>query len=100
MNTKELINKRVGAISNINADTKVAEFYGYGVYLGDYIPDNDDIKLFNISLKKLSFTNPKILLDSGDYVWGCECWWAPEEEIKNMLSSCEEIKIIPVNQYR
>jgi len=23
-------------------------------------------------------TNPKILLDNGETVWGAECWWGPE----------------------
>lgn len=23
-------------------------------------------------------SNPKIILDDGEVVWGCECWWGPE----------------------
>ena len=29
--------------------------------------------------------NPKIRLDSGKVVWGCECWWGPEEVVKKTL---------------
>lgn len=25
--------------------------------------------------------NPRILLDSGGHVWGCECWWTDRKEI-------------------
>ncbi|MFJ4988777.1 hypothetical protein ACIP9H_33875 [Streptomyces sp. NPDC088732] len=26
--------------------------------------------------------NPRIDLDAGGSVWGCECWWMPEEEFE------------------
>ncbi len=35
--------------------------------------------------------NPKILLDSGDVVWGCECWWGPEAEVKAEREKLDEI---------
>jgi hypothetical protein len=30
-------------------------------------------------------TNPCIRLDSGDIVWGMECWWGPEEKVREQL---------------
>jgi hypothetical protein len=30
----------------------------------------------------MGHTNPKSLLDSGKVVWGCECWWGPEDQVK------------------
>ncbi len=30
--------------------------------------------------------NPCIKLDNGDIVWGRECWWGPEEEIKAQVA--------------
>lgn len=29
--------------------------------------------------------NPRILLDSGSYVYGCECWWGAEEAVKDKI---------------
>ncbi|MBI2667850.1 hypothetical protein HYX17_03730 [Candidatus Woesearchaeota archaeon] len=29
--------------------------------------------------------NPLILTDSGDYIWGCECWWDPNPNEKNVI---------------
>lgn len=43
----------------------------YGVYLGHQTGG----PLGN-------YPNPKIKLDNGSIVWGCQCWWGPEEEIK------------------
>ena len=28
----------------------------------------------------LSFPNPRIRLQDGSVVWGCECWWKPVSE--------------------
>jgi len=39
---------------------------GYGIYEGDFE---------HPVLKRL---NPRMLLDSGERVWGCECWWGAE----------------------
>jgi hypothetical protein len=59
---------RVGAIKDANAE--VVNFFGYGVYDGDQ--EHPD----------MGFPNPHITLDSGEVVWGCECWWGPEDKIK------------------
>lgn len=31
---------------------------------------------------ELGHKNPKIKLDTGEVVWGCECWWGPTTEEK------------------
>ena len=36
--------------------------------------------------------NPRITLDDGRVVWGCQCWWGPEEAIRKRI---EGLKIIP-----
>lgn len=33
--------------------------------------------------------NPCLELDNGDTVWGMECWWGPEEEIRARLAAWE-----------
>lgn len=63
--------KRVGAVRN--ADKNTVYLYGYGVYEGDEIHP------------ELGFPNPKIQLDNGSVVWGCECWWGSEEKVKQMI---------------
>lgn len=49
------------------------DLLGYGVYDGLQTPPagrtNADV-------------NPRITLDNGDIVWGFECWWGPEAQMK------------------
>ncbi|OQA08597.1 MAG: hypothetical protein BWY67_01473 [Bacteroidetes bacterium ADurb.Bin397] len=66
--------ERVGAIES--ADEKVVRFYGYGVYAGEEVPPKE-VSEFNF---ELGLKNPKIELDNGKVVWGCQCWWGPEEK--------------------
>jgi len=55
----------------------VIYYFGEGVYAGDFQPP-DSIGGFNIGLP-----NPRIDLDSGQTVWGCECWWGPVDELRS-----------------
>lgn len=73
------INSRVGAIRD--ADSKEVRLFGYGVYLGDEVHP------------VLKFPNPKIKLDDGSVVWGCECWWAGEEETKKIIGSRKVVSV-------
>ncbi len=41
----------------------------------------------------IEFNNPKIVLDNGKVVWGSECWWAPEEQVKRMVGSKTIVEI-------
>jgi hypothetical protein len=73
---------RVGAIRN-EEDGKVY-FFGYGTYLGRApCPILYDIP------------NPKIQLDDGTIVWGCESWWGAEELIKARLAGREVVVVPP-----
>jgi hypothetical protein len=84
------IGDRVGAIF---AETdKRVEFLGYGSYAGDFVPETAGGFLAEIA-KIVESKNPKIFLDSGKVVWGCECWWGPEEEIKKHLEGREIIQV-------
>lgn len=62
---------RVGAICDANQQR--VRFFGYGVYRGDEMGS------------PLPFPNPKIELDNGKIVWGCQCWWDAEDNIKQAL---------------
>jgi hypothetical protein len=75
-------NTRVGAIRN-EADGTVY-FFGYGVYVG-----RKSCPLLD------GFDNPKIELDGGGTVWGCESWWGPEEKIKQMIGEKQVVMVDP-----
>lgn len=74
---------RVGAI--LSADEKTVRLLGYGVYVGDEVPPTSVDEF----LSRFGMTNPKIALDNGDTVWGCKCWWASEEEVREMIGGRE-----------
>ena len=74
---------RVGAI--LEADSEIVYLIGYGVYDGDF--DHPD----------WGFLNPRITLDDGRVVWGCECWWASEKQIKEFIVDLKVV-IVPVRE--
>lgn len=97
------IGERVGAI--ICASGGKIIFAGYGTYEGDVIPDTDDIKFMGCSLKEIKVTNPKIILDNGSTIWGCECWWGTESVVKERINllleeGWELEEISNFNEYR
>ena len=72
---------RVGAI--LEADTETVKLLGFGVYEGEEIPPpNIEKHMFCPGIP-----NPKILLDNGEIVWGCQCWFASEEKVKAMIGN-------------
>lgn len=81
---------RVGAVCN--ADEKTVRLYGYGVYEGDEVPP-PGIQIFGQELHELGHANPKIKLDSGKVVWGCECWWGAEEKVKTMIGDRTVVEV-------
>lgn len=81
------IGDRVGAI--LDRNEKQTRLLGYGVYQGQEVPPREVAGEWS----NLQIPNPKILLDNGDVVWGLECWWGSEEEIKELIKG---LKIIDV----
>lgn len=81
---------RVGAICD--ADKEEVRLFGYGVYEGDEVPP-PGIQIFGADLHALGHTNPKIKLDSGKVVWGCECWWGPEEKVKATIGARKVVEV-------
>ena len=74
---------RVGAFISARDDDKVIEFLGYGEYVGCEVPP-EEVGGYNMGLP-----NPKIKLDNGETVWGCQCWWGPEVSIQRKLKEYE-----------
>ena len=43
--------------------------------------------------------NPCIELDSGEIVWGCECWWGPEEDFKKSIGD-KPVEVVSLQDFR
>jgi hypothetical protein len=66
--------------------------FGFGVYDGDKIPPPElGVRFFGMTM---DHPNPQITLDNGKLVFGCECWWGSEEEIKKQ---CVGRKVVEVD---
>lgn len=74
---------RVFAMESAN-DTEVRSF-GCGVYEGDFVP-TEAAGFFADCAKELGHTNPRIRLDSGKIVYGCECWWGLESVMEKTVA--------------
>ena len=77
------IGDRVGVILGSNADGSI-DFFGYGVYEGDFVPTEAVGAIAEIA-REVGHPNPRMRLDSGSVVWGCESWFGPEGKVKKML---------------
>lgn len=77
--------ERVGAIFGSSKDgEKRVQLLGYGVYTGDEVPV-DAAGFIADALREFGNPNPRIDLDFGYAVWGCECWWGPEIEVMKLI---------------
>jgi hypothetical protein len=89
--------ERVGAILRANAGA--CEFLGYGVYEGDFLPE-EAIGFIAKALVEAKVKNPRIRLDSGSVVYGCECWWGSEAEVKKRLEGYKAVKQVDILEIR
>jgi hypothetical protein len=83
--------KRVGAILSANEDT--VKFLGWGEYIGEEIPSEEVGGFMGQVMRQMGKPNPCILLDNGKKVYGCECWWGPEERIKKEIGDRKIIEV-------
>ena len=84
------IGTRVGAV--MSADDNEVRFFGYGTYDGDEIPP-PGVKMMGIEMHELGVASPKITLDSGKAVFGCECWWGDEARVKKMIGDRRIVEV-------
>lgn len=82
--------ERVGAI--LSEDGGVVNFLGYGVYRGSEVPP-PGVTCMGTDLHELGIANPRIDLDNGDTVWGCQCWWGPEKDIQGYLQNKAVVEV-------
>lgn len=80
------IGSRVGAVSHTD-DTSLYLF-GYGVYEGEFVPE-EGVGGFGELCREAKRPNPRIRLDDGKAVYGCECWWSAEEEMKKTVKKAQ-----------
>ena len=97
------IGSRVGAIQAMSGGR--IHFYGYGLFEGNYEVPCDvigitqeqyaafiaDLKSDGIAPQDYVMKNPRITLDDGRTVWGSQCWWAPEDEVRRLISAASEV---------
>lgn len=91
------VGDRVGAILSGNKDT--VKFLGFGVYEGDFLPREAVGNAAEAMVRK-KIVNPMIKLDSGDVVYGCECWWGTEKSIQNELDRFDKIEHVDIKDVR
>ncbi len=73
--------KRVFAI--LKSTPEEVFLLGEGNLLGDEIPPAEGGMLD--LLNELEIANPKIQLDNGNIVWGCQCWWGSIEKLESKV---------------
>lgn len=83
------VGARVGAI--LKADEEAVHLLGYGVYDGRFEAptgpfgmswEEYDKAQRDHGIEPRRPTNPRITLDDGHVVWGQQCWWGPEDQVK------------------
>lgn len=85
------IGDRVLAI--LGASNGVVKVIGEGIYEGNFVP-REAVGQMAEALVELEVENPRIKLDNGKIVYGCECWWGP---VENMRKQCEGMKLVDVD---
>lgn len=80
---------RVGAV--MKGQGNKVWFFGWGVYEGDFAPPWGRKTV--VGMEIVMALNPRIKLDNGKIVWGCECWWGEEEKMKKLLEGKEIIDV-------
>jgi hypothetical protein len=91
------VGDRVGAILGGKGDT--VKFFGYGVYEGDFVPKEAVGFMAEIAAES-EHPNPRIRLDDGKAVYGCECWWGPEEAIKEQIAKYPNVIQVDIDEVR
>lgn len=87
------LGRRVGAF--LSATQTEVSLLGYGVHEGEFIVPKD----VNEFLHTTSTPVPRIKLDNGDVIWGCECYWGDEEKVKKHVSNLT-IKNVSISEHR
>lgn len=79
------VGDRVGAVSHTDGNRLF--LFGYGSYVGerrpgDFKKEERPVGDIGALLAETNSPHPLIRLDDGSFVWACECWWGPEDDVK------------------
>jgi len=85
------IGERVGAIHTTSADE--VQLFGFGVYVGREVPGPEAAGWLADMVREMGHDNPKIVLDSGKVVYGCECWFGPETEVRETIGGRRAVEV-------
>ena len=85
------VGERVGAIHTTSADE--VQLFGFGVYAGREVPCEEAAGWLADMAREMGHDNPKIVLDSGKVVYGCECWFGPEAEVREMIGDRRVVEV-------
>mgnify|MGYP000989625206 CR=1 len=85
------IGERVAAIRT-TSDGEV-RLFGFGLYAGREVPGPEAVGWLADMVRELGHDNPKIVLDSGKVVYGCECWFGPEAEVRAMIGDRRVVEV-------
>lgn len=81
---------RVLAVSHSEGDTVFV--FGEGVYEGEF-PPVEAAGILAECVRESGGTNPRIRLDSGEVVYGCECWWGAVEQVRKRFGGARVVKV-------
>jgi len=91
------MNRRVGVI--IGESDGVLKVLGNGEYVGDEVPI-EAVGMFADMMRKINHPNPKIVLDNGDVVYGCECWFGSIEKMDRIIASHKNVVTVNIGDIR
>jgi len=99
--------ERVGAILG-SKPGGIIETFGEGVYEGDFVfgdggPDDPVGSICEMVLGvplEQRPKNPRIKLDRGGVVWGCECWWGPVDGYRKQIEAARKVVYVDINKVR
>jgi|HubBroStandDraft_2_1064218.scaffolds.fasta_scaffold381667_2 hypothetical protein len=90
------IGDRAGAV--LSADEEEIRLLGYGVFQGDRIPDPAlGVACYGVPMLD---PNPCIQLDDGKLVFGCECWWSSEDDIRKIAAEYAKVVFVDIEEER
>jgi hypothetical protein len=86
-------NYRIGAVSH--ADDSTVHLLGWGTYVGKHVPGPQEVEGNPVAevMVNLGVQIPKLKLDDERVVWGFQCWWGPEDKVKEWIGEREVVLV-------
>jgi hypothetical protein len=98
------VGDRVGVASHQDKGPQGTLYiFGYGVYEGDFVPEEAVGWMAEVD-REVKATNPRLRLDNGKVVYGCESWWGSEEKVKQIEDAARKagapVVILDIDEVR